>query len=46
MTIKAQPFQNFLDLTKFVNATPVAQANIAQIVHDASSGTYVLFYWS
>lgn len=46
MTLKSRHFVGHTQLAKFVNDNAIATANIQQIIFDAASGQYVLFYWS
>jgi hypothetical protein len=45
MELKVRTFQNSLDLTGFVNATGIVQANIQTILVGVDNYLY-LFYWA
>jgi hypothetical protein len=46
MSLKSKRFQSASDLINFVNTTPILKANIQQIVPEAASGGFTLFWWA
>lgn len=45
MTLKARHFPSHLELTAFINAGPIARADILKIDADTASGGWVIWWW-
>jgi hypothetical protein len=46
MTLRSKKFQTHSELTKFVNDGGINAASVQQIVAEAASGGYTLFWWA